>query len=140
MKILNNGIRILNFDSVSEKDLKDEITNIFQKITGFNKTVLCTTDKNTGKKYSTYPGFVGIRIKEELAIIYSEELYREFFTSNVIYTGKQTDRVFRSVLCDKFVDFVTNNHTLHPDTKGAQRYKIAFLNEFNAMFKKIFRH
>jgi predicted GIY-YIG superfamily endonuclease len=126
----------INLHSVLEKNLKEEISKIFITETGIEKTVICVTIG--GKKYSTYPGFEGFRIKEKKTIIYDESIYKEFFNTYVEYTGNQKDRVFRTMLMDMFVTFVTNNYLLHKDTKGAQRYKLAFINEFNTMFKNIY--
>lgn len=127
----------IDLHSILEKDLKEDIVRNFIKITGIEKTVINTYDKNNNKKYSSYPGFIGFRIKEETKdTLYTDSVYEEFISKTVQYTGNNKDRVFRSQLMDMFVNYVIKNYKVHPDTKGISRYKLIFMNEFNSMFKK----
>jgi phage anti-repressor protein/predicted GIY-YIG superfamily endonuclease len=127
---------LLNIDSIQDYYLKEDINRNFEKITKIEKTNVCTYDKIKNIKISSYPGFVGFRIKEESSIIYEENIYKDFFEKTVKYTGNTKDRIFRTILLDTFVIFVENNYKLNKDTKGKMRYKLNFSNEFVSMIKK----
>jgi len=127
----------LDLSKISDKELKEDIVKNFCEITKIEKTVVNTYDKNRDKKMSSYPGFVGFRIKEEITVLYKQEIYEEFFNSKVINTGNLTDKVFRRPIIDLFVDFIRKKYEIHKDTVGKERYKLIFINEFTKMFKII---
>jgi hypothetical protein len=81
---------------------------------------------------SSYPGFVGFRIKTKKTYLYKIDIYKKFIDSTIKYTGKEKDRLFRIDIIEKFMVFLEKNGIeVQEGTKGEMRYTLRFYLEIN---------
>lgn len=123
----------VKFKNLQERIVKDDISRNFPKLIGIDKSIINTYDTNKKRQLSSYPGFIGIRIKCDNKTsnnIYSKEIYQEYFKECIECTNCPDDRIFKTELLNNFITFVSKKYTIHKDTKGSIRYTISFINEF----------
>lgn len=133
----------LKLTSIHEKDLKDDISKNFSEITGCEKTFVNMFNFITKKNLSSYPGFIGIRLKENnyKTNLLEEEIYKDYINKHIEYTGVITDLVHRKTVMDSFVDYINKNYEITKEEndkiRSPTRYMQHFLHEFVTMFKKL---
>ncbi len=128
-----------NIENISEIKLKDDLVKYISDTTKLQKTMISTTDKLTGKRYSSYPGFVGIKLKDlKLTCLYSESIYKEFIDKHIKITNDLNDKLVRVVIINKFVEWIkTTSYPWNPKTKGEERYTKVFFDEITSIIKNL---
>ncbi len=129
----------IDINTVPERELKEDIAKNFTKITNIEKSMLNMFDKVKNKKLSSYPGFVGFRIKEDKDFLYTYNIYKEFASKYITYTGNKVDMTHRVNSMDLFIEWLkTTEYKTHQNSVKSSRYKLCFINEFTSNIKQIF--
>ncbi len=128
-----------NIENISEIKLKEDLVKYISDSTKLQKSIVSVTDNLTGKKYFSYPGFVGIKLKDsDITRLYSENIYREFIEKHIKITNDLNDKLVRIVIINKFVEWLkTTSYAWNPRTKGEERYTKVFFDEITSIIKNL---